>query len=251
MKMYDETNKGRRVEIIRKPPFSTLKIGDRGTYEHETTEMGSIVHDVIWDDGTRYAVPDGAIKFIDDEDDHVYMLGNHKFWRVQVCVAHKNVVFDVPSDSDPNVTYQVRANFIDIRDHLNYYSCTCKGYVYNKMKDKMNTICRHIRKVESKFCYWHGAWSSDKQTPEQKRDQVCPLCGSKTEFIYVPANYSPRFIPINPDGKITVTCGACNAELLEANLTKITNIEEDVIGLDVLYFECPKCGKDTKSHRYG
>lgn len=52
---------------------------------------------------------------------------------------------------------------------------------------------------------------------------------------------------------IFVECRECHQRTYEDELKDedVTNIEEDIRGYDVLSFVCPKCGKETRSHRYG
>jgi Zn finger protein HypA/HybF involved in hydrogenase expression len=50
----------------------------------------------------------------------------------------------------------------------------------------------------------------------------------------------------------TIACHHCHEEFgeLDENI-KITNIEENMLGQDVVSFKCPKCHKDTTSLRRG
>jgi hypothetical protein len=43
----------------------------------------------------------------------------------------------------------------------------------------------------------------------------------------------------------------CRRELVDESTVTILNVEEDIIGRDVLTFRCPSCGKQHKSLRFG
>src|SRR5659263_551190 len=55
-----------------------------------------------------------------------------------------------------------------------------------------------------------------------------------------------------PDAKapdVKVRCPECDESFSEADV-KITDIEEDFRGLDVVDFECPECKTKQRSHRF-
>lgn len=49
---------------------------------------------------------------------------------------------------------------------------------------------------------------------------------------------------------IKVYCKQCK-EWMDESKVKFENIEEDIQGKDILYFECPVCKTQQKSHRVG
>lgn len=50
----------------------------------------------------------------------------------------------------------------------------------------------------------------------------------------------------------TIACHHCHEEFGENDDNiKITNIEENELGQDVVSFKCPNCNKDTTSLRWG
>jgi hypothetical protein len=49
-----------------------------------------------------------------------------------------------------------------------------------------------------------------------------------------------------------VNCHYCHGSFYETDpRIEMTNIEENILGQDVVTFKCPKCGKDTTSLRVG
>ena len=53
-------------------------------------------------------------------------------------------------------------------------TCTCKGFQFRR-------TCKHVKEVESTRCTWHSMWSDEEQTEQG----ICPVCGSKTEYVMV------------------------------------------------------------------
>ena len=56
--------------------------------------------------------------------------------------------------------------------------------------------------------------------------------------------------PNNMTKIITVTCSECKEEFDERKV-KLEDIEEDLLGQDVVTFKCPSCRKMASSHRCG
>lgn len=55
MTAIDETNKGRRVQLIdTNDPYTKLKAGDKGTYEFELKQSNPLEnqHSIKWDNGS-------------------------------------------------------------------------------------------------------------------------------------------------------------------------------------------------------
>ena len=50
--------------------------------------------------------------------------------------------------------------------------------------------------------------------------------------------------------RITVRCQKCKDDVYEDN-TEFVNIEEDIMGVDILVFICPKCKTEQRSYRRG
>ena len=69
MTSIDETNKGRRVELIdTNDPYTKLKAGDQGTYEFELKQSNPLEnqHSIQWDSGSSLMMVRGdRWKFID------------------------------------------------------------------------------------------------------------------------------------------------------------------------------------------
>ena len=75
---------------------------------------------------------------------------------VNACVEHKRI-------------------YGNIRGYAQFWAgkqfvCTCKGFQYNKR-------CKHLSEFLETICDWHESDSTDEQLIEN----VCPVCGGKTE----------------------------------------------------------------------
>ena len=57
------------------------------------------------------------------------------------------------------------------------FDCSCPGFKFQK-------TCKHVKDLQGNQCTWHGAYD-EQQTEEQEKQQVCPHCGGKTEFVRV------------------------------------------------------------------
>lgn len=57
------------------------------------------------------------------------------------------------------------------------------------------------------------------------------------------------FEPFGPR-QIVVIC-QCSGDRVNENAVRMTNIEEDIQGRDVVTFQCPLCGQQHKSLRLG
>lgn len=101
----------------------------------------------------------------------------------QECTEWRRKNIDVPSESDPDKTYTVTADFSERRMRNNEFYCSCPAYKYQKM-GKTKKMCKHIKKVKDQFCGWHSMWGKS-QTEEEKKNNICPECGGKTETVQV------------------------------------------------------------------
>lgn len=52
------------------------------------------------------------------------------------------------------------------------------------------------------------------------------------------------------ENKIIVRCGKCHDDFYEENV-KFVDIEEDIVGADILTFVCPRCKTEQRSYRRG
>jgi RNase P subunit RPR2 len=55
---------------------------------------------------------------------------------------------------------------------------------------------------------------------------------------------------IKPRTKLRVICSGCNNAFEQPTKIVVLNIEEDERGQDVITFECPTCGRESKSLVY-
>jgi len=86
----------------------------------------------------------------------------------QRCQAdRKSFAIAIPSSSDSGTVYEIKGSFI--RGEI---SCTCPGFQFREN-------CKHLR-LEVTECGWSALTSPEPQTMEQKKDHICPLCGSAT-----------------------------------------------------------------------
>jgi hypothetical protein len=76
----------------------------------------------------------------------------------------------VRSASDPNQTYLVLFQTPDETP-----ICECEGY-------KFRGTCKHQTLAQGALCKWSSLTGPEEQTPEQRRDKVCPRCGGPTEW---------------------------------------------------------------------
>jgi hypothetical protein len=66
--MLNETNKGKKVELIyTSDPYTKLKPGDKGTYQYSYKNLDRIQHSIQWDNGSSLSLISGEdqFKFID------------------------------------------------------------------------------------------------------------------------------------------------------------------------------------------
>lgn len=88
--------------------------------------------------------------------------------EIQICVRQMvRFSLEVPSSSGDG-TYRVDGAFPKGEGRI---SCACKGYTYRGE-------CRHLS-IEEDECGWNE-FDQPTQTLEQKRNRVCPRCGSDT-----------------------------------------------------------------------
>ena len=78
---------------------------------------------------------------------------------------------EVPSASDPDKRYEVIV--IDPEDPEQSL-CDCEGFAYRGR-------CHHINDVHAKLCRWNS-FDGIEQTPEQRRNKICPVCSGPTEW---------------------------------------------------------------------
>jgi len=61
---FDKRNEGRRVELVyTNDPYTTLRPGDRGTYQMAIINRGLIQHCIKWDNGSNLMLIEGQDKF--------------------------------------------------------------------------------------------------------------------------------------------------------------------------------------------
>src|SRR3954471_7851060 len=78
------------------------------------------------------------------------------------------------NSSDPDkAPYDVMVSPWAVDDSL----CGCLGYEYRG-------TCRHIRIAYDLLCLWEEGMDP-KQTPEQRRQRICPRCGQSTRAVVV------------------------------------------------------------------
>jgi len=86
----------------------------------------------------------------------------------QACHAErKTFKAVVPSASNPDEKYEISGVVLN-----GQVSCTCPGFKYRGS-------CKHVT-VKVETCGWNAITSPEPQTMEQKKNHVCPRCGSMT-----------------------------------------------------------------------
>jgi hypothetical protein len=100
--MIDETNKGRRVELIHTDdPYTKLKPGAQGTYQflqqQQTIPVSIPQHSIKWDSGSTLMLLEGSdrFKFLDPcpncgATDHQYLRGWEEGYDKYLCGHCKN-----------------------------------------------------------------------------------------------------------------------------------------------------------------
>lgn len=89
----------------------------------------------------------------------------------QTCDGRRvKVEFKVPSKSDPSKEYDVTIEFTD-----GTVTCSCPAFTYRG-------TCRHTRFREER-CGWNELDGREVQTRAQKRQNICPRCGSRTVLV--------------------------------------------------------------------
>jgi hypothetical protein len=78
------------------------------------------------------------------------------------------VPIEVPSHSDPDKTYTVLI-ISDDEDPV----CECEGYEFRG-------YCSHQEEALDRQCLWDEADGPEEQTPEERRNMICPRCGGPT-----------------------------------------------------------------------
>lgn len=88
--------------------------------------------------------------------------------QMQFCDAKRcSFRISVPSKSKPDERYFVEGEFND-----GFVRCECRGF-------KFRGTCSHTEFHEER-CGWNEVESKEKQTAFQRRNGICPRCGSKT-----------------------------------------------------------------------
>ena len=94
-----------------------------------------------------------------------------KLRAFQTCEGRRVfVAFMVPSKSRPDAEHEVEIEFTD-----GTVNCSCPAFRYRG-------TCSHTRFREER-CGWNELESNVAQTREQKRRNICPLCGSRTALV--------------------------------------------------------------------
>jgi hypothetical protein len=94
---------------------------------------------------------------------------------VPVCLASREWVRMVPSESIPGTTYRVEyGETFNPRGVQRDYSCTCPSYV----KNGGQKYCKHINAVRKDRC----RWNSHMEPYAIPADHKCPECGGPLVF---------------------------------------------------------------------
>jgi len=101
-----------------------------------------------------------------------------RFAAYQRCRSHTPwLPIEVPSQSDPDVTYTVMlCPFGNVDENI----CECPGYEFRGE-------CSHQVIAAQLWCGWSEIGiGAERQTRAQAAMMVCPACGDDTEWVFRP-----------------------------------------------------------------
>lgn len=91
---------------------------------------------------------------------------------VQRCLnSGEYTEYEIPSRTDPDIVYTV---LVEDPDDIEEVICECDGFVYRGR-------CAHQAIALDLVCRWEEG-DEEEQTPEQRKQKICPRCGDDTEW---------------------------------------------------------------------
>ena len=63
-----------------------------------------------------------------------------------------------------------------------YSECDCDDFQFRRKAKHED--CKHLKELKNSLCFWHEMWGK-AQTEQQKKEHICPACGSKTISVRV------------------------------------------------------------------